>query len=419
MLRTLKAVAALLLGIGVMNLGNSLLGITLPLRMNAAHFTTFATGLVMAAYFGGLLVGSIYGKRLIGKVGHIRAFAGLAAVMAAVALIHPLLFHGITWAVLRFISGFCIAGLFAALESWLNERSDNATRGQVLGIYMIVNYVAIVLGQLMVNLWDLNGMEAFMVASLLVSLSLVPVVLARIEAPDLSNLQPLSLRQLFAASPLAPVGSCMAGAAMSAYFGLGPVFARQVGFDVFHVSLFMGSVILGGLLLQWPIGRVSDRFDRRTVLLIVLGLGLLVCGAGIAMQTVADPFFPLIVVGLLLGGTMTTIYPICVAQAFDYLPRDQYVAASAGLLMSYAIGSTVGPILSALMIGELGPYGFFAYIAACMAIFAAFVLYRVFVRAPLPADRQEHVVSLPRMSPVGAELDPRAAPPASERAAGS
>jgi MFS family permease len=261
-------------------------------------------------------------------------------------------------------------------------------------------------------------MEAFMVASLLVSLSLVPVVLARVEAPDLSNLKPLSLRQLYAASPLAPVGSCVAGAAMSAYFGLGPVFARQVGFDVFHVSLFMGSVILGGLLLQWPIGRVSDRFDRRTVLLVVLGLGLLVCGAGIAMQTIADPFWPLIAVGLLLGGTMTTIYPICVAQAFDYLSRDQYVAASAGLLMSYAIGSTVGPILSALMIGEMGPYGFFAYIAACMAIFAAFVLYRVFVRAPLPAARQEHVVSLPRMSPVGAALDPRAAPPASERTAG-
>jgi MFS family permease len=408
MVKILRAVAALLLGIGVMNLGNSLLSITLPLKMQAAGFSTLTTGFVMAAYFGGLLAGSIYGKRLIGKVGHIRAFA----------LVHPMLFTGVSWAVLRFISGFCTAGLFSALESWLNERSDNANRGQVLGIYMIVNYIAIVLGQLMVNLWDLAGEQGFMVASILVSLSLVPVVLARLDAPDLSLSRPLSLRQLYAASPLAPIGACVAGAAMGAYFGLGPVFARQVGFEVLQVSLFMGSVIVGGLLLQWPIGRLSDRFDRRTLLLVVLILVILVCGGGIAARTFADPFPPLIVVGLLLGGTMTTIYPICVAQAFDYLSRDRYVAAAAGLLLSYAVGSTAGPVLSALVMGVVGPYGFFAYIAGCMVVFAAFVLYRMLVRAPLPADRQEPVVPLPRMSPVGAELDPRAVPPEG-RTAGS
>ena len=382
MLQILKAVAALLLGIGIMNLGNSLLGISLPLRMEAAQYSTLVTGVIMAAYFGGLLVGSIYGKRLIGVVGHVRVFAGLAAVMAAVALVHPLLFNPLTWAVLRFISGFCVAGLFAALESWLNERSDNKTRGQVLGIYMIVNYMAIVLGQFMVNLWDLNGMEGFMVASLLVSLSLVPVVLARIEAPDLSDLKPLSLRQLHAVSPLAPVGACVAGAVMGAFYGLGPVVASQVGFNVFQVTVFMGSVIVGGLLSQWPLGRLSDRFDRRTVLLVVLTLGMLIAGGGIATRTFADPFPPFIVVGVLLGGTMTTIYPICVAQAFDYVDRDRYVAASSGMLLSYAVGSTAGPILSALVMGAMGPHGFFAYIAVCMAMFAAFVTYRMLARSP-------------------------------------
>jgi len=417
MLQILKAVAALLLGIGTMNLGNSLLGISLPLKMEAAQYSTLVTGVIMAAYFGGLLVGSIYGKRLIGAVGHIRAFAGLAAVMAAVALVHPLLFDAVTWALLRFISGFCVAGLFAALESWLNERSDNTTRGQVLGIYMIVNYVAIVLGQLMVNLWDLDGMEGFMVASLLVSLSLVPVVLARVEAPDLSESKPLSLRQLYNASPLAPVGACVAGAAMGAYFGVGPVVASQVGLDVLQVSVFMGSVITGGLLSQWPMGHISDRFDRRTVLLVVLTLAFLVAAGGVATRTFADPFPPLMVVGVLLGVTMTTIYPISVAQAFDYIERDRYVAASSGLLLSYAVGSTAGPVLSALVMGVMGPHGFFAYIAACMAAFAAFVLYRMLARAPLPADLQEHVVPLPRMSLVACELDPRIAP--EETAVGS
>lgn len=410
MLQTLKAVAALLLGIGIMNLGNSLLGIALPLRMEAAQYSTLVTGAIMAAYFGGLLVGSIYGKRLIGTVGHIRVFAGLAAIMAAVALVHPLLFNALTWAALRFVSGFCIAGLFAALESWLNERSDNATRGQVLGIYMVVNYLAIAIGQFMVNLWDLAGMEVFMVASLLVSLSLVPVVLARIQAPDLSDSKPLSLRQLYAVSPLAPVGSCVAGAAMGAFYGLGPVVASQIGFDVFQVTAFMSSVIVGGLLSQWPIGRLSDRFDRRTVLLVVLALTLLAGVGGVATQTFADPFPPLLVIGVLLGGSMTTIYPICIAQAFDYIDRDRYVAASSGLMLSYAVGATAGPILSALVMEAMGPHGFFAYIAVCMAMFAAFVTYRMLARAPLPADMQEQVVSLPRMSPIASELDPRLAP---------
>ncbi len=410
MYQILKAVAALLVGIGTMNLGNSLLGISLPLRMEAAQYSTLITGMTMAAYFAGLLVGSIYGKQLIGAVGHIRVFAGLAAVMAAVALVYPLLFYAAAWAALRFIGGFCVAGLFATLESWLNERSDNATRGQVLGIYMIVNYVAIALGQLMVNLWDMAGVEVFMVASLLVSLSLVPVVLTRIQAPDLSDSKPLSLRQLFDVSPLAPVGACVAGAVMGAFYGLGPVVASQVGFDLLQVSLFMSSVIVGGLLSQWPMGRMSDRFDRRTVLLVVLALTLLAAGGGVATQIFADPFPPLLVVGALLGATMTTIYPICVAQAFDYIDRDRYVAASSGLLLSYAIGSTAGPILSALVMGVMGPHGFFAYIAACMAAFGAFVLYRMLARAPLPAEEQEQVVSLPRMSPVAAELDPRLAP---------
>jgi len=378
--------------------------------MEAAQYSTLITGVIMAAYFAGLLVGSIYGKRLIGAVGHIRVFAGLAATMAAVALVYPLLFYAVSWAALRFISGFCVAGLFAVLESWLNERSDNDTRGQVLGIYMIVNYVAIVLGQLMVNLWALEGMEGFMVASLLVSLSLVPVVLTRIQAPDLSDSKPLSLRQLHAISPLAPIGSCVAGAVMGAFYGLGPVVARQLGFDVFEVSLFMGAVIVGGLLSQWPLGRLSDRFDRRSVLLVVLALGILIAGGGIAMQIVADPFLPLIGIGMLLGGAMTTIYPICVAQAFDYIDRDRYVAASSGLLLSYAVGSTAGPILSALVMGVMGPHGFFAYIAACMAAFAAFVLYRMLARAPLPAEEQEQVIPLPRMSPIASELDPRLAP---------
>ncbi|MFQ5774911.1 MAG: MFS transporter [Kiloniellaceae bacterium] len=412
MLQTLGSIVSLLLGAGIMMLGNSLLGITLPLKMDAAGFSTEMTGLVMAAYFGGLLVGSVYGKRLITEVGHIRAFAGFAAIMAAVVLAHPMLVNALSWGLLRFLSGFCIAGLFAILESWLNERSDNATRGQVLSVYMMVYYSAIMSGQLMVNLWDLERVEGFMVAALLICLSLVPVVLTRVEAPDLSDLKALRFRDLYRASPLAVVGCSAAGLMMGSYYGVGPLFARNIGLGLFDVSLFMGAVILGAFLLQWPIGRLSDRFDRRTVLLWMLVLAVLACLAAIAATGIGDPLPVLLVLAPLLGGAMTSLYPLSLGQAYDYLPRDRYVAAASGLVLAYGIGATAGPALSALAMGALGPPAFFGFIGLVAVVFAGFVLYRMRVRAPLPAEQQESFVAMPRMSPVVCELDPRAAEPA-------
>lgn len=411
MIGTLSSVASLLLAGAVMLLGGSLLGLILPLKMRAAGFPAEMTGLVMAAYFGGLLAGSLYGKRLIAEVGHIRAFAGFAAIMAASVVAYPLLFEALSWGLLRLIQGFCTAGLFAALESWLNDRTDNARRGRVLGVYMIVNYAAIMAGQLMVNLWDIGGQEGFLMAAMLAALCLVPVVLTRLEAPDLTEIKPLNLRQLYAASPLAVVAACASGLMMGGYYGMGAIFASDLGFDVLWVSLFTSSVILGGLSFQWPIGRLSDRLDRRTVLLGLLVVLILVCAGGMAWTAAQGPAWPLLGLGLVLGATMTAVYPISVAQAFDYLPRDRYVAASSGLLLAYSAGATAGPVASAGAMGMLGPSGFFAFIGAVGAVSAAFVLYRMQARAPLPAGQQEAFVAVPRMSPVVGELDPRAEAP--------
>ncbi len=410
MFKTLASVAAILLGAAIMMTGNSLLNLTLPLKLDAADFSPEAIGIVMAAYFAGLWAGSVYGRRLIGGVGHIRAFAGFAGIIGAVALAYPLLFNTVSWGILRFLAGFCIAGVFAVMESWLNERSENETRGQVLSIYMIVMYAAGISGQLMVNLWDLRALEGFIMAALLTSLSIVPVVLTRVEAPKLDRIEPLSIRELYRASPLAVTGSAGAGAVMSSYYGMGPVFASGAGFSVFQVSVFMASVIFGGMALQWPIGRISDRFDRRRVLLGVLSAVVAVCAAGAAAILGEAPFWAFIVIAMLLGGGMTTIYPICIAQVFDYLPRERYVAASGGLIMAYAVGATFGPIVSAFGIGRLGPPAFFGFIGAVLAALAIFVLYRMTERASVPLDLQEPVVAVTRMSPAVAELDPRAAP---------
>lgn len=411
MFQTLLSVAPLLLGAGAMMVGNSLLGILVPLKMIAADYSTEITGLIMAAYFGGLLVGSVYGQQLIGRVGHIRTFAGLAAILAAAALIYPLQFIPFSWGLLRFVSGLCIAGLFAAIESWLNERCTNETRGQVLGVYMVVVYGAVVVGQVMVNLWELDEDFGFIVGAILILLSLVPVALTKIEAPSLEDLEPLSPRALYDASPLAVVGSFIAGFVMGAYYGLGAVFAQSVGFNLLGVSIFVGSVIFGGMVLQWPIGRISDRFDRRSVLLVVLLLTALASLAAVNAPALADPRPALLGLGLLLGGTMTAIYPLCTAQAFDYIPRTQYVAASAGLMLAYAAGATVGPALCALAMGALGPYAFFGFIGTAAGAFAGFVFYRMQARTPLPTEEQEPYVVVPRLSPTAAELDPRTEAP--------
>lgn len=412
MIRTLATVSSLLLAAGILMLGNSLLGLLLPLKMREAGYSTEITGVIMAAYFAGLLLGAIYGKRLIGQVGHIRAFAGFAALMTASVLAYPMIFNAVSWGILRVFSGFCIAGIFAVLESWLNERSDNATRGRVLSVYMMVNYSAIMAGQLMVNLWDLAAIGGFIVAAILICLSLVPVVLTRIEAPDLRAAKPLPFRELYRASPLAVVGCVMGGMMMSSYYGVGAIFARDMGLGLFDVSLFMGAVILGAFLLQYPVGRLSDRYDRRTVLLCLLMLAVLVCGAAIVGISLTDPLPVLLVAAPLLGGAMAGIYPLSMAQAFDYLPRDRYVAASGGLVLAYGIGATMGPILSALAMGALGPQAFFGFIGIVAGCFASFVFYRMLSRASIPAELQESFVAMPRNSPVVAELDPRAEEPA-------
>ena len=408
MLLILASVASLLFGAGVLMLGNSLMNITLPLKMDAAGFSTEVTGLIMAGYFAGLLAGSLFGKRPIIQVGHIRAFAGFAAILAAVVLAHPLIFDPVAWGVLRFLTGVCIAGLFAAMESWLNERSDNETRGRVLSVYMMVNYCGIMVGQFMVNLWSLEQLEGFIMAALLICLSLVPVALTRIEAPDLEEVKPLSLAELYRASPLSVVGCAAGGMMMASYYGMGPVFARQAGFDVFQISVFMGAVILGAFLLQYPIGRLSDRYDRRKVMVAMLFVVMAVTAAAIVAASLADPLPALLALAPLLGGAMTSLYPLSLGQAYDYLPRDRYVAAAGGLILAYGVGATAGPVLSSLAMGALGPQAFFGFIGMVAALIAAFVLYRMRARAALPKDQQREFVALPRMSPVVAELDPRA-----------
>ncbi len=408
MLPILTSVSSIFVAVLLFMLGNSLLAITLPLKMEAAGVANELTGVVMAAYFAGLLAGCIYGKTLIFRVGHIRAFAGLSALNVGAILCHAMVFDPMAWAVLRFVSGLCIAGIFSALESWLNDRLDNTNRGRVLGVYMVITYFAMALGQLSINVWDVDSAGGFIAAALLTSLAIVPVALTRAEAPSLAKAAPITLGELYRISPLAVTSAVCSGLILGAFWGMGAIFGREIGFSVLETSLFTGSFIFGGLLLQIPIGWLSDRFDRRTVLCNVLAGATMVCFAGLAAGRLGDPLPVVLALAALLGGAISNVYPLAIAQAFDYLDREQYVAGASRMLMAFSVGAVAGPLVCSIAMSWLGPHAFFGYIGAIAGLLTAFVLYRMGRRKPLPVEEQLDFVALPRMSPVAAQLYPDA-----------
>lgn len=400
-----------MLGAGILILGNGLAGILLPIRMGVEGLATEVAGLVMSAYYAGLVLGCLYGRVIIGRVGHIRAFAVFAAAVAAVAVMYPLWFDPIFWAVLRAASGFGMAASFAVIESWLNDRASNETRGQIFSLYMVIAYLASGSGQLLVNGWDVSGLELFCLAAMLLALSLVPVALTHQVGPDIGQTRPLSFRELYRISPLGVAGCFGAGLLSGAFYGLGALFGQTIGLSVFSVSLLMGFTVLGGLLLQWPIGRLSDKLDRRTVLVFVLIGTTAVCAVQYAISFIAVNEVALMALTVLYGGFMATIYPISVSHAFDYVAKDRIVAASSGMLLAWALGSTAGPLIASVVMANLGHWSLFLYLAVVAAAIGGFARYRMSRRVALPPGEQATFVPRAETTAavVGGELDPRAA----------
>jgi MFS family permease len=411
----LRSVASLLLGACILILGNSLLGILLPIRMGVEDLAPEIAGLVMSSYYFGLVGGSLWGKRIIARVGHIRAFAAFAACTSAATLLHALWYDPIPWALLRVLSGFCMAALFAAIESWLNMRSSNETRGQVLSMYVVVAYVGSSAGQFLVNFGDVQGFRPYMLAALLLTISLVPVVLTRVAGPEVEAGARLSLKKLYSISPVGVVGCVISGVITGAFYGMGAIYAQNLGYSVFEVSLFMGVTVIGGLLAQWPIGRLSDKFDRRTVMFYVLLSLAAACIANyvLALQPGMSLLPILILIGV-FGGAAAAVYPLAVAHACDYVEQPMMLAASSGLLLSWALGSAAGPLLGSLVMGQFADPALFLLIAAAGLFLAVFIRYRMTRRVALPADEQTNFVPVSTIALAPTELDPRSDLPEGE-----
>jgi len=409
-INALRSVFSLLLGAGLLALGVGLVGMVLPIRMGLEMVSPQIAGYVMSAYYAGFVVGSFTAQRIIGQVGHIRAFAAFAAILTAAVIVHALIFNIPVWGLMRASVGFCMAGLYAVIESWLNVRSPNELRGRVLSMYTLTIYISSGLGQLAINLDQNAGLQLFSLGALLTALSLVPVVLTRVAGPELGNIKTMSLAGLYKASPLGTVVTAGAGLMSGSLYALGAVYGTQIGLSVFENSVFMGAPIIGGFLLQWPIGRLSDKFDRRTVLFGVLMATVAASVLLGAFSFAQGSFLLLGTANLLLGGFLATIYPTAVAHAFDYIDRSQMVAANSGMLLAWAVGATAGPLVASSVMGPVGPSGLFVFIASIAILLAIYTRWRMSRRAAKPAEEQSKFVPVPSTSAIAGALDPRADP---------
>ena len=265
---SIKSVASLLSSYGLLMVANAMFGTLLGLRSKLEGFSTEVTGIIMAGFFIGMLLGAFYAVRVVASAGHIRSFAAFASVMSVAVLAHVLLIDPVAWFFLRAVTGFCMAGMVMIVESWLNERSTNATRGRVLSLYMITNYLGAGSGQFLITVANPDSFQLFSVASIIFSIALVPILLTRATAPKPSAPERMKFRELLRISPVGVAGTLVAGLTNSAINSMGPIFAATIGLSLGQISTFMATILLGGMLLQFPVGRLSDLFDRRSILII-------------------------------------------------------------------------------------------------------------------------------------------------------
>ncbi|MFN4192981.1 MAG: MFS transporter [Tabrizicola sp.] len=399
MLKVLTHSWPLLMGVMLLMVGNGVQGTLLGIRGNLEGFTTYQLSYVMAAYFLGFLFGSWAAPQMIRRVGHVRVFAALGSLISAVLVIYPVWPDWMAWTALRVLAGFCFSGIYITAESWINNTASNETRGQALSAYMIVQMIGIIASQVILNLPDPSGFTLFILPSVLVSLAFLPILLAPTPAPAFDGSRRVSFARLFRISPLGCVGMLLTGGIFSAMFGMASVWGAQQGLTVGQISVFVGAIYVGGLVLQYPVGWASDRMDRRT---LIMGLSAM---AALAMALAAFlplPFPALVAVGMVLGGITNPVYALLIAYTNDFLPREQMAGASAGLIFLNGFGAVFGPTATGWMMEQVGPSGFFLFIGLLYVVLAAYALYRMTRRAAPTVTGAFRSVS-PGASPLAVE----------------
>ncbi|WP_397540962.1 MFS transporter [Salipiger aestuarii] len=385
--------ASILLSVALLVIGNGLQQTLIGLRAGIEGYAEETVGVMMSAYFVGFVLASIHAPKVIQQVGHIRAFAAFASAASAFALCFAIFVSAPAWIVLRVLQGACYAGLIIVVESWLNASAEPGWRGRVLAIYSIVMYGAWAISQPMVALAAPSGFVLFAVVSICLSFALVPITLSRAGNPGVVLATRVGLRRLLAISQTALAGAFVMGAVVGAFFGMGPVASQQLGFSDAKTGAILSAALIGALVFQWPLGWLSDRMDRR---FIILGSGLSgVILSGLLVWTLTDGN-ELLVIALcfLLGGALMPLYSICLAEVNDRIDESELIAAASGFVLVYGVGSAVGPFAASLVMGRIGPTGLFSFMAAALALFVAFGTLRIRQRQrTATADKQSYVAT--------------------------
>ena len=383
-------------------LGNGVQGTLLGIRGSLEGFSAGSMSLIMSGYFVGFLFGSRLAPHLIRNVGHVRVFAALASLVSAALILFAALPNEYVWFFLRIIVGFCFSGIYVVAESWLNDSSTNETRGQTLSAYLIVQMMGIVVAQWLLNFADVAGFILFIIISVAVSLSFAPILLSVSPAPMFRTTKPMSLRQLFVASPLGVVGIFLLGGIFAALFGMTSVYGTENNMSVGEISIFVGIIYIGGMLLQFPIGWVSDRMDRRLLIIGITLAGGLAC---LLAFSAASNLTIILICSFIIGGVANPLYSLLLAYTNDFLDHDDMAAASGGLIFVSGIGAIAGPLIVGWMMSRYGPDSFFLYIGILLFLMALYAIYRTFQRqAPSVDDTASYQPVFATASPVVVEV---------------
>jgi MFS family permease len=401
---TLAPVTALLLSVAMLLMGNGLQGTLLPVRAQFEDFSALDIGVLGSSYFLGFALGCLLGARVVRRVGHIRAFTAMVSIASTISLAHALLLSPVVWWVLRAGTGFCFAALYMVIESWLNERSTNETRGLVFSVYTIVNLTVITIGQMMLTLDSPRTFALFALASILVSLAAVPVALTTAAAPQPPVIVRIRPRYLYKLSPVGFVGCFAVGLANSSFWALGPVFAQRGEGDVTAVAIFMSLTVIAGAAGQWPLGRASDRMDRRKVIVFACVGGAL-AGTGLMLSNQIWPPGLFVFAGL-FGFFTFPLYSLCAAHMNDYVEPDGYVEAASGLLLVFGAGAVLGPLLASAVMRLTGVDQLFGFTAVVQMSAAAFTLYRMRQRARAPEAERVEFADAIRLCQTVSAFDP-------------
>ncbi len=405
MLRMIRSAFAPLLSLLVAMFGNGFFNTFISLRMSFDGYPNFLIGLVNSSYYAGIMVGSIFMERSLSKVGYIRTFATIASFNAIIILLQSLIIDPVSWTIFRFFGGICAAGFFIVIESWLLLKSTIKTRGKLLSLYMLTLYIGQSFGQLLLNSAGIENTFPFIISVLLCVFSIIPLCMLKSSAPHIVESSKTRIFFLFKNVPLGIIGAFIAGLILSSFYALGPIFAKELGFSLLQISTLMGSTILGGVLLQWPIGHFSDIVDRRKVMLLVCTCLLIISFAIFFFTTLG--FLAVLILCVLFGGFCFTLYPLCITYTCDFFSSKHTLKILSSILIVYGVGCILGPLIAPIFMLEGGPTALFLFTTMLCALLILIALWKLAHGRKVQEEDQGDYISMPSTSAISYSLDPR------------